>query len=133
MMEEACVCETTAGGRCRSLVRISSMGSMLFVHSGFPTEAPDAVFFGPDTYRFCRALEWIAGQDRGFSPAGVIDIGAGTGAGGLYAGKIFPSVQKIILSDINDKALALAQVNAALNVARGVEYVHSDVLANIAF
>src|SRR5207248_934976 len=74
MMEEAGVCEKTAEGRWRSLVRFSSLGDMLLVHSGFPTEAPDAVFFGPDTYRFCRALQWIAGQDRGFSPAGVLTV-----------------------------------------------------------
>src|SRR4051812_37693580 len=68
MMEGAGVCEKTAEGRWRSLVRLSTLGGMLFVHSGFPTAAPDAVFFGPDTYRFCRAMRWIAGQEQGFSP-----------------------------------------------------------------
>jgi Methyltransferase small domain len=132
LMEDAGICEKLPNGRWRSLVRFSSLGGMLFVHSGFPTDASDAVFFGPDTYRFCRALAWIAGQDRDFSPANVIDVGAGSGAGGLYAGKIFPSIQKIILSDINAKALAFAQVNAALNGADSVECRYSDVLADIA-
>src|SRR5205823_10433723 len=43
-------------GLLRSRVRFSSLGRQLFVHSAFPTDAPDSVFFGPDTYRFARAL-----------------------------------------------------------------------------
>src|SRR5712691_11419314 len=45
------------GDRLRSEVRFSSLGERLFVHSAFPTREPDAVFFGPDTYRYCALLE----------------------------------------------------------------------------
>jgi hypothetical protein len=43
-------------GRSRSAVRFSTLGDQIFVHSAFPTEQADAVFFGPDTYRFARAV-----------------------------------------------------------------------------
>src|SRR5205085_899752 len=43
-------------GQLRSAVRFSTLGDQLFAHSAFPTEQGDAVFFGPDTYRFARAL-----------------------------------------------------------------------------
>ncbi|HEY2733807.1 MAG TPA: hypothetical protein VGI70_07465, partial [Polyangiales bacterium] len=45
------------GDQFRSRVRFSSLQGQLFVHSSFPTIEADAVFFGPDTYRFCRLLE----------------------------------------------------------------------------
>jgi methylase of polypeptide subunit release factors len=131
MMEKAGVCEKVPGGQWRSLVRFSTLNGLLFVHSGFPTDALDAVFFGPDTYRFCRAIRWFAERETGFSPRTVIDIGAGTGAGGIFAGECFPAAGNIILADINDRALQLAEVNAGLNATAGVQCVHSDVLAGV--
>ena len=44
-------------GDCwRSRVRWSSLEDLLFVHSGFPTTQADAVFFGPDSYRFAHFI-----------------------------------------------------------------------------
>jgi methylase of polypeptide subunit release factors len=40
--------------------------------------------------------------------------------------------EKVILADINDKALQFAQVNAALNGSIGAETVRSDILASVA-
>jgi hypothetical protein len=45
-----------AGPAFRSNVRFSTLGDQVFVHSSFPTEQADAVFFGPDTYRFVRLI-----------------------------------------------------------------------------
>src|SRR5690606_35040496 len=56
LMEQAGVLEA-CGSRWRSRVRLSSLDGQLFVHSAFPTEAADAVFFGPDTYRFASAIQ----------------------------------------------------------------------------
>src|SRR5690606_10520216 len=39
-----------------SKVRFSTLNDLIFVHSAYPTQAADAVFFGPDTYRFARAI-----------------------------------------------------------------------------
>src|SRR3569832_699496 len=44
------------GEHLRSLIRLSSLRGRLYVHSAYPTDHEHAVFFGPDTYRFCAAL-----------------------------------------------------------------------------
>ena len=64
------------GSLCRSAVRFSSLGPDLFVHSAYPTTAPDAVFFGPDTYRFASLLKAVAATmvAEGLEPAGVLGI-----------------------------------------------------------
>ncbi len=113
-----------AGGRWRSAVRFSTLDDALYAHSAYPTDAADAVFFGPDTYRFAAFL------GRHVSPAScVVDVGCGTGAGGLlWAGR----AERIVLADINPRALALAAVNAALAGAAGVEFALSDVLDGVA-
>ena len=74
----------------KSLVRFSTLGGMLFAHSSYPTTQPDAVFFGPDTYRYARAIRWLADHSPEFQPQTIIDIGAGSGAGGIFAASIFP-------------------------------------------
>src|SRR5690606_6813121 len=44
-------------GLLRSKVRFSTLDGELFVHSGYPTHHHEAVFFGPDTYRFGTLIE----------------------------------------------------------------------------
>ena len=51
LLDEAAALERH-GDRLRSAVRFSSLGPLLFAHSAYPTTDADAVFFGPDTYRF---------------------------------------------------------------------------------
>jgi methylase of polypeptide subunit release factors len=108
-----------AGDGFRSLVRYSTLRGRLFVHSSFPTQDQDAVFFGPDTYRFCALLErW------GLPARRVVDIGCGTGAGGLIAGA---NAQELTLADVSARALRFAEINAAL-AATKASFVESDVL-----
>jgi methylase of polypeptide subunit release factors len=102
-----CVEET--GGRLRSLVRAVSLEERLFLHSSFPTTSPDAVFFGPDTYRFVRFV--LANQQDWAGATRIVDMGAGTGAGGIIVAGCAPSAQ-VTLVDINSAALELARVNA---------------------
>jgi SAM-dependent methyltransferase len=123
LMRAGDLAEEVADGRWRSRVRFSSLEGDLYAHSPFPTEATDSVFLGPDTYRFCRAL-----RQAKLEPTIVVDIGCGTGAGGIVAGR---NAEKVILVDINDAALVLAQVNAQLNGARQAETVKSDILAQV--
>jgi methylase of polypeptide subunit release factors len=118
------------GSQVRSLVRFSTLSGMLFAHSGYPTANSDAVFFGPDTYRFTRALRWLADHDPTFQPQTVIDVGTGSGVGGIYATSVFRNRPRIILSDINPRALAFAQTNATLNGIE-VETCLSDVLSGV--
>jgi methylase of polypeptide subunit release factors len=107
------------GDHFRSRVRFSSLHGRLFVHSSFPTIDADAVFFGPDTYRFCSLLaRWAPVAAR------AIDLGCGSGAGGI----VLPDrAQHVVLADINSRALAYAEVNAAL-ASQTPQIVQSDLL-----
>lgn len=96
-------------GLLKSELRAASLGSHTFLHSSFPTEAEDAVFFGPDTYRFARFLAAELPQLHGASR--LVDLGAGTGAGGIVASRLMPDL-KVVLTDVNPQALKLAAVNA---------------------
>jgi methylase of polypeptide subunit release factors len=102
-------------GVCRSLVRVSSLSGRLFLHSAFPTEAEDSVFFGPDTYRFARFVE--ASAEELDAPRHLVDLGAGAGPGGISAAGLLEP-ERISLVDINPQALSLACANA---MATGME------------
>jgi release factor glutamine methyltransferase len=117
----------------RSKIRVSTLGEQFFVHSSFPTESGDAVFFGPDTYRFARALRQAMQGMEVSAPFTIIDIGCGSGAGGLFAAlQLMPHTDvEVILSDINPKALRYARVNAALNRIPNARTVRSDVFDQI--
>jgi methylase of polypeptide subunit release factors len=97
-------------GRLRSQVRVASLGSDLFVHSAFPTNEPDAVFFGPDTYRFASFIGSYA--DTVSRSRVIADMGTGSGAGAVVAARLAPNAE-IVLVDVNPKALQFAQINAA--------------------
>lgn len=119
------------GGLFQSRVRYSSVNEHLFVHSGFPTTAANSVFFGPDTYRFLRAIRGEAQAHPDFKPRTIIDIGAGSGAGGIISAEIFaPAVPNVLLTDINPLSLRYAAINAALNDAQA-DMRLSDVLAAV--
>jgi methylase of polypeptide subunit release factors len=121
------------GHLLRSKVRFSSLREQLFVHSAFPTEASNSVFFGPDTYRFARVLRHaIADREHGAALT-VIDIGCGSGAGGLCAASLLQGCAgvEVILSDINPKAVRYSRINASLNGITGVRAVLGDVLENV--
>jgi methylase of polypeptide subunit release factors len=120
-------------GSLRSRVRFSTLGAQLFVHSAFPTEAPDSVFFGPDTYRFARALCQALRDFDAQKPCTIIDIGAGSGAGGLCAAEWLGNQLHgdIILADVNPKALCYSRVNALLNCIPNVRTVVSDLFSRI--
>jgi methylase of polypeptide subunit release factors len=124
-----------AGSAFRSSVRFSTLGDLVFLHSAFPTEQADAVFFGPDTYRFARLIRHSLGSMQRSAAPGrfrILDIGAGSGAGGLYAASLAARfLPSVALSDINPRALRFCKLNAALNSVRNVEIIESDLYANV--
>ena len=121
------------GDLLRSNVRFSTLDEQLFVHSAFPTEASDTVFFGPDTYRFARALRHAIADIKASGSFTIIDIGCGSGAGGLRAARLMgPDVRTdVILSDVNPKALRYSLINARLNGVADVRTILSDVFDQI--
>lgn len=121
------------GELARSRVRFSSLEGELLVHSAFPTEHEDSVFFGPDTYRFTRfvASEVERLRSEGSAPLRVVDVGCGSGAAGLVvARRLGPMLDKLVLADVNDAALEMATVNAALAEV-DAECLLSDVLTQL--
>jgi methylase of polypeptide subunit release factors len=103
------------GEALRSRVRVASLEGTLFLHSSFPTDDESSVFFGPDTYRF---VQFVAAQLRELPrPEWIVDMGAGSGAGGILAARD-SGAQRVTLVDVNPAALRLARINAA---AAGIE------------
>ena len=107
-------------------VRWSSLHDLLFVHSGFPTIAHDAVFFGPDTYRFAQAIEEHL-RTTTHPVRTAADIGCGSGAGAILIARARREAQVQAL-DINPTALRFTAVNAALAQTENVSAWHSDLL-----
>ncbi len=120
------VVEDSAGWR--SLLRASSLDDDIFFHSAFPTNSFDAVFFGPDTYRFARAIKAHLTKPQLLRRA--LDLGCGSGAGGVVVAKNSNCLE-LVLSDINDKALQLAGLNAEAAGLQNVRAVHSDLFEQL--
>ena len=126
LMQEARVLQHHQDG-WRSLIRVSSLDGLLLLHSAFPTLAADSVFFGPDTYRYGSAIAtWLAGA-RPVRRA--VDVGCGAGPGALLVARAQPGAE-IIGVDINDGALLLTRVNAAL-AGLPVAARYSDLLSAV--
>jgi len=113
----------------RSAVRWSSLDDLLFAHSAYPTTQADAVFFGPDSYRFAQVIE--AHLQQRFEPIKrAVDIGCGAGVGALVIARARHDAQ-VLAVDINPRALRMTAVNAELAGLGNVSAYHSDVLASV--
>ncbi|MEO8800087.1 MAG: class I SAM-dependent methyltransferase, partial [Polyangiaceae bacterium] len=88
------------------------------------TVAENAVFFGPDTYRFCDAVERYAPARSRFA----VDVGCGSGAGGIVVRR---QADRVLLTDVNEHALELARVNVRLAQGSRIDVQRSDVLASV--
>jgi SAM-dependent methyltransferase len=117
-----------------SRVRFSTVdgpaGRHLFAHSAYPTTGVDAVFFGPDSYRFVALLDRTLNRARR-----LVDVGCGTGVGGLLMAS---RAEEVVLADVSPCALRMAAVNVALGRAAGtldegtvVSLTKSDVLMDV--
>ena len=122
-MEKASVVQAS-GDRFRSLIRFSTAGEAIYAHSAFPTTSEDAVFFGPDTYRFLSLLD----REVSSPVPRAVDIGCGSGAGGLH---LADRCSRLILADINPSAVRFAAINRAIAGRDSAEVVRSDVLDSV--
>lgn len=128
LMQRAGVVEREGEGwRCS--VRISTLGEHCFIHSAYPTRAADAVFFGPDTYRFDAAIAaHLATRARPVRRA--VDIGCGAGAGAIRVATSCPDAE-VLAVDPNERAIGFTRVNAALAGADSVRASYSDLLKGV--
>lgn len=109
-------------------VRASTLRGQLFLHSAYPTTASDAVFFGPDTYRYANAIaRHLAG---GAQVRRAVDIGCGAGPGAVIVALERPAAD-VFAVDINDRALQYTAINARLAGAGRIVTRHSDLLDGV--
>jgi len=114
------------GALLRSQVRWSSLDDLLLVHSAYPTEASDAVFFGPDIYRFAQVIHDHL-QRCPVRVEHAVDIGCGTGIGALLIARAAQHAQ-VSAVDINPLALRYTAINAALAGVSNLSAECSDLL-----
>jgi SAM-dependent methyltransferase len=99
-------------GLLLSNVRVSGLHDDLYLHSAYPTEAEDSVFFGPDSYRFADLVAAELARMPPGPEARIADVGTGAGIGAIIAAKACPQA-RVIATDVNPKALRFARINAA--------------------
>lgn len=113
-----------------SLVRVASLDQHLFIHSAFPTLEQDAVFFGPDTYRFVYHLkQYLASQSRSFKRA--VELCCGTSAAAISIARHFPDYEELMVADLNPKALFYSQININVACMDQLRSVQSNLFSNL--
>jgi methylase of polypeptide subunit release factors len=121
--------DADAGHRAR--IRASTIDGQLYFHSAFPTIDADAVFFGPDTYRYVAAMKRALASPLLKRPVRrAVDIGCGAGPGAIELALCRPGAT-VYGTDINGDALALTDINAGLNGADSVIPCRSDLLDGV--
>lgn len=114
----------------RSAVRWSSLDDQLFAHSAYPTVEHDAVFFGPDTYRFARALRQFFQQADAGTVRRAVDIGCGAGPGAILIAQACPQAE-VSAVDINPRALDFTRANAYLAGIDDLQIRQSNLLDGV--
>jgi SAM-dependent methyltransferase len=129
-LKDAGLVNAGEGGLLRSAVRFSTLGELLLPHSAFPTDQGTSVFFGPDTYRFASLIRRELERAPLGSRPRILDVGCGTGAGGLVAAAALHSASpQIVFADISATALRYAQASAVLAGAAETTFVQGDLFA----
>lgn len=109
--------------------RAAALDDLIVFHSAYPTEQHDAVFLGPDTYRFVsavrRALPRLAQP-----PRRVMDLGCGAGSAAIVLASALPNAE-VFAGDINAHALALTAINAEIANLNNVRTVTSNLLDGV--
>ncbi len=112
-----------------SQIRVSSLNGQLMVHSAFPTKEENAVFFGPDTYRFIYALQNHLNQHKPVIKR-AIELCSGAAPASISLAQYAPQAE-VIAADINPLALSYGTINASLNGVPQIQAIQSNLLAQI--
>jgi methylase of polypeptide subunit release factors len=127
-MQEADLLDPSPEGY-KSRLRAATLGGQLYFHSAFPTHDTNAVFFGPDTYRYAQVLRAALATHAPLQRA--VDIGCGAGPGALCIAALFPDAE-VWATDINPTALELARLNVQLAGLANVHVARSDLMRDVA-
>jgi methylase of polypeptide subunit release factors len=114
---------TSEGDLMRSAIRVSGLSGRLFIHSAYPTDATDAVFFGPDSYRFA---EFVSRETPSDFAGQALDIGGGCGPGAISLIDRAPRA-RVTVTDVNPLALRYARV-AAHHAGLAMRFLQADGL-----
>ena len=99
------------------------------MHSAFPTEAVDSVFFGPGTYMFVDAVVDCLARRR--DPVRrAVDICSGAGPGAISVADLVPDAE-VTMVDINPTALHYGAANSVVAGQRDMRLCLGDKLANV--
>ena len=123
------------GDLWKSKLRVSSIDGLLFLHSAYPTLGNEAVFFGPDTYRFANVIKQYFATHHQLILRSV-DIGTGSGVGAVILASALAKLEsesevEITAVDINSDALSLARANISAANINNIELIHSNLLHNV--
>ena len=112
----------------RSRVRAASLDDDLLLHTG--GTGAEAGFFGPDSYRFVRAIrsELAAGAPKPCRR--VLDVGCGAGAAAIALARLFPQAE-VVAADISEAALQYTAVNARLAGLHNITTCRSDLFDEV--
>lgn len=110
MLDDAGLIERPQPTIYRSRLRAARVEGRLLLHSACQARDADAVFLGPDSYRFAQLV--LASLDFRQTYRSVLDYGAGSGVGGVIAG-LASGAQRVTMADRNPAALEMTRVNAA--------------------
>ena len=113
----------------RSQIRVATLNECLLIHSAYPTSQEDAVFFGPDTYRFVHALnQYLTAHQPSIDRA--LELCSGAAPAAITLARYAPHAD-VIAADINQQALQYSAFNAHSNQASNVRSVKSNLYQQI--
>jgi len=117
-----------SGDMVTSLVRVYLWGGRAFFHdapdSGFPLQR--RTYMGRDSLRFADYLASELTTGRRFQRS--LDLGTGCG---VQAHVLATVSERVIAVDANERALAFAAANSALNGVDNIELRHSDLTERV--
>lgn len=114
----------------RSSVRAVSFNGQLFLHSTSQDEREASVGFGPNEFRFVRALRTVLPRySRNIGRSASLCCGAGAGA--ITIAKFHPRAE-IFATDSNATALAFSDINARIAGVANVNLVTAGELDDAA-
>jgi len=113
-----------------SKIRVASLEDELFIHSAYPTVENDAVFFGPDTYRFYYHFKQYLNHHA--QPLQrCVELCCGSSAAAISIVKSYSTVSEMYAVDINPKALFYSEINQTFAGLENIYPIQSNLFSSL--